>query len=154
MKNSFLLIVLLFAIPGFSQSEQDKAKAKEVVIDFFEAFHEQDSVALRKLAHPTITMQSIGKDQQGNNKVSTNSYGEFLKSIVGIPATTKFEEKLHSFEVQVNGALAQVITPYSFLVNEQLSHCGVNSFTMVKEADEWKIVYIIDTRVREGCSSF
>lgn len=153
MKNIILFLALLLSISTFGQSQQEEAEVKKVVTDFFEAFHQQDSVALRNLAHSTIKMQSIGKDREGKMKVSTSSYGDFLKSIAGIPSTTKFEEKLHSFNVQVNGPLAQVVTPYSFLVNDKLSHCGVNSFTMVKEADDWKIVYLIDTRKREGCDS-
>lgn len=153
MKNIILFLALLLSISTFGQSQQEEAEVKKVVTDFFEAFHQQDSVALRNLAHSTIKMQSLGKDRDEKMKVSTSSYGDFLKSIAGIPSTTKFEEKLHSFNVQVNGPLAQVTTSYSFLVNDKLSHCGVNSFTMVKEADEWKIVYLIDTRNREGCDS-
>lgn len=153
MKNIILFLAIMLSISTFGQSQQEEAEVKKVVTDFFEAFHQQDSVALRNLAHSTIKMQSIGKDREGKMKVSTSSYGDFLKSIAGIPSTTKFEEKLHSFNVQVNGPLAQVITPYSFLVNDKLSHCGVNSFTIVKEADEWKIIYLIDTRKREGCDS-
>lgn len=153
MKNTFLFLTLLFTISTFGQTQQEEAEVKKVVTDFFEAFHQQDSVALRNLAHSTIKLQSIGKDREGKMKVSTSSYGDFLKSIAGIPSTTKFEEKLHSFKVEVNGPLAIVTTPYSFLVDDKLSHCGVNSFTMVKEANEWKIVYLIDTRKREGCDS-
>ena len=150
MKNIFPLFFLFLGFSAFAQSQQE-AEAKKVVTDFFEAFHKQDSVALRNMAHPTIKMQSIATNAEGVSKVSTSNYGDFLRSIASIPATTKFEEKLHSFDVTVNGPLANVTTPYSFLVNGNFSHCGVNSFTMVKEAGEWKIVYLIDTRTKEGC---
>lgn len=154
MKKLICLFLLAGSFCSFSQEIREKEDAKQVVIDFFEAFHRQDSSALRNLAHPTVKMQSIATNEEGASKLSTNTYGEFLKSIVSIPPTTKFEEKLHSFEVQVNGPLGIVTTPYSFLVNGNLSHCGVNSFTLVKEADEWKIVYLIDTRKKQGCDSF
>ncbi len=152
MKKIFPLLFLFIGLHAFSQSQQE-AEAKKVVTDFFEAFHKQDSVALRNMAHPSIKMQSIATNAEGASKVSTNDYGAFLKSIATIPPTTKFEEKLHSFDVTVNGPLANVTTPYSFLVNGNLSHCGVNSFTLVKEAGEWKIVYLIDTRRKENCDS-
>ena len=153
--KQILCFLILFSIgsSAFSQSSEE-ADVKKVVTDFFEAFHRQDTVALRDLSHSTIKMQSIGMDAEGNSKVSTNPYGSFLKSIAGIPSTTKFEEKLHAFDVQVNGPLANVTTPYSFHLNNTLSHCGVNSFTMVKESGEWKIVYLIDTRRKDGCESF
>ncbi|MCJ7759077.1 MAG: nuclear transport factor 2 family protein, partial [Gillisia sp.] len=59
---------------------------------------------------------------------------------------------LHSFDIRINGALANVITPYSFYVNGNLSHCGVNSFQLFKESGNWKIIYIVDTRIKEGCN--
>jgi len=151
MKKILMLLILFGSFTGFSQSN-DEAEAKKVVTDFFDAFHKQDSVALRTLAHPSIKMQSIGANAEGKVQVSTMPYGNFLKSIISIPSTTKFEEKLHSYNIQVNGPLAQVVTEYSFWMNEKLSHCGVNSFTLVKEDQNWKIVYLIDTRKKDGCT--
>ena len=31
------------------------------------------------------------------------------------------------------------------------SHCGANSFQLMKGADGWKIVYLVDSRRTEGC---
>lgn len=153
MKYLFNLMILFSGISGFAQNSQEELDVKQVVIEFFEAFHKQDSVALKKMAHSTITMQSIAEGNEGKTKLSTNQYSDFVKAITSIPADTKFDEKLHSFDVQVNGPLANVTTPYSFYRNGILSHCGVNSFTMVKEAEEWKIVHLIDTRRKENCDS-
>lgn len=151
MKHLQIILLLLLSASGFAQNHTEDDQVKKVVTDFFEAFHQQDSLALRKLAHPEVFMQSVSTNPSGETKVVTVDYGKFLKSIVSIPATTKFEEKLHSFEVTMNGSLATIVTPFSFYLNGNLSHCGVNSFTMVKDADDWKIVHIIDTRIKEGC---
>lgn len=151
MKIFTVILVFIAGINSYAQSPKDETGAKQVVNQFFEAFHKQDTVALRELAHPSVNMQSLAENPGGNNKLSTNTYAEFLQRIKSIPSTTKFEEKLLSYDVRINGALATVITPYSFHLNGNLSHCGVNSFTMVKEAEEWKIVHIIDTRNRNGC---
>lgn len=152
MKHLVILLMLFISISAHSQTPTDCENAKKVVIDFFDAFHKQDSIALRKLAHPTVIMQSVSTNPTGEPRVITEEYGKFLKSIVSIPATTKFEEKLHSFDVTINGSLATVITPFSFYFNGNLSHCGVNSFSLVKMPEGWKIAHIIDTRIKEGCS--
>lgn len=152
MKVIFCFLITFCILPAFSQTPEE-AEAKKVVIDFFDAFHKQDSVALHKLIHPSIKMESISSNATGKNQLSTTSYRDFVRSIVSIPANTKFEEKLHSYHVQVNGPLATVVTSYTFHVNGSLSHCGVNSFTMVKEEKDWKITYIIDTRKKEGCDA-
>ncbi len=151
-----ILVYLLVLFTGFSviaQETSEETAAKNTVEAFFVAFHKQDSLALRELAHPSVTMQSIAEEEEGNVKLTTDTYSDFIKAISSIPETTKFEEKLHSFEIKVNGPLANVITPYSFFVNGELSHCGVNSFQLFKEEGNWKIIYIVDTRSKEDCGS-
>jgi hypothetical protein len=151
MKNLLAILMLFCGITAVAQTTAENNEVKKVVIDFFDAFHRQDTVALRKLADPGIKMQSISSGKEGNTVLTTNSYEDFLKSIVGIPSSTAFEEKLESFDIQVNGPLATVITPYQFYRNGDLSHCGVNSFTMFNGEKGWKIIYLIDTRRKEGC---
>lgn len=152
MKHLVLILMLFIANSALSQNPCEEENAKQVVTGFFEAFHKQDSIALRNLVHPEIIMQSVSTSATGEIKVITEEYKNFLKSIVSIPATTKFEEKLHSFDVTINGSLATVITPFSFYVNGNLSHCGVNSFSLIKMPEGWRIAHIIDTRIKEGCS--
>ena len=152
MKHLLILLILFISVTAHSQNPTESENAKQVVIDFFDAFHKQDSIALRTLAHPAVIMQSVSTSLTGETKVITEEYRKFLKSIVSIPATTRFEEKLHSFDVTINGSLATVITPFSFYLNGNLSHCGVNSFSLVKMPEGWRIAHIIDTRIKEGCS--
>ncbi len=149
-----ILISILLLLQGISASDQEMPEEiilRHTVEAFCEAFHRQDSTALRDLTHSSIRMQSISTDAQGKVKISTESYDNFLKSILSIPGSTKFEEKLRGFEIRIRGALAHVLAPYSFYVNGNLSHCGVNSFQLFKQADEWKIIYIVDTREKGSC---
>lgn len=153
MKILVCLLVIFTGFSGIAQESPDELAAKNTVEAFFVAFHKQDSLALRELAHPSVTMQSIAEDEEDSLKITTDTYSDFIKAISSIPETTKFEEKLHSFDIKVNGPLANVITPYSFFVNGELSHCGVNSFQLFKKEGTWKIIYIVDTRSKEDCAS-
>ena len=119
---------------------------KKTVEEFFVAFHKKDSVKLRELSHKWIIMQTIGKDKEGSNMIVPERYDDFIKSISAIPNTMKFEERLLDFRVQSDETLAHVWTPYEFYINDKLSHKGVNSFTLLKENNEWKIIHVIDTR--------
>ncbi|WP_037320882.1 nuclear transport factor 2 family protein [Salegentibacter sp. Hel_I_6] len=148
------LIILAFLVTfnfSFSQNAEDEKKAKKLIEDFFEAFHAQDAKELKSFAHSEIKMQSIAIDAEGNTTLSTQEYLDFLKSIASIPESTNFEEKLHDFEFNINGMIANVSTPYSFYVNDKLSHCGVNTFQLMKTEGEWKIIYLVDTRSKSGC---
>ena len=152
MKRILFLAVILMNMTVSAQSENNSNTPKELVEDFFEAFHAQDTVKLKTFALEGIKMQSVSKDAEGNTKLSSDDYSSFLKSIASIPDNATFEEKLHDFKIEENGLLATVTTPYSFYFNENLSHCGVNVFQLVKFDDEWKITYLIDTRTKENCN--
>ncbi|THD67708.1 nuclear transport factor 2 family protein [Robertkochia marina] len=137
---------------GFTQAQSTEEEAvKQVVVDFFEAFHKQDTAALRAMALPDSHMESIGKDEEGKIMLRKSTYDEFLGRIAGISPDMEFKEELTDYIVKVDGAMANAWTPYKFWINGELSHCGVNSFQMIKQDDTWRIFYIVDTRRREGC---
>lgn len=150
--NKYLLILGLFIfIQTYAQSD-DEAAVKKTIETFFEAFHAQDSAALHSLAGESIIMQTIAQDKEGNPVVKSNPFEEFVRTITSIPDTVNFSEKLKGFEIKIDGPMANAWTPYEFWVNDQFSHCGVNSFQLLHNGENWKIIYIIDTRRREGCN--
>ncbi|MBE7639288.1 nuclear transport factor 2 family protein [Salegentibacter sp. BLCTC] len=149
--NKFFLISFLFLCQlGYSQSSE-KENLQNLIENFFSAFHAKDSIALKNFAHPEIKMHSVAIDVNGKTMLSTEDYTDFLRAIASIPETTKFREKLHGFKIHINGVIANVSTPYSFYVNDELSHCGVNTFQLMKFKGQWKIIYLVDTRSKLGC---
>lgn len=151
MKIFATVILFLISFSAFSQYTDEQLEAKSTIDSFFEAFHKKDSVALKEFGHPAITMQSIAIAKDGTPKFSSENYSEFIKAIVSIPESTNFEERLVSYNITINGPMATVITGYSFYINGELKHCGVNNFQLYKENAQWKIVYIIDTRTTQNC---
>lgn len=141
MKITFATILLLF-VHGLSAQE---AEVRKAIDTFFEGFHQQDTVKMQSVFAKEMILQSIAETKDGA-KLSVESAGQLKKSIASIPKNIKFEEKLLSYKIQVDGAMAHVWTPYEFYVNGKLSHSGVNSFQLFKDKDGWKIVYCIDTR--------
>jgi len=151
MRRIALLLVLLISSLSFAQ-DSDEIDVKKTVIKFFDAFHKQDSIAIKELVSKDLKLQSIGKSKEGFTQLRNEEFSAFLKSIVSIPKDQKFEEKLLDFKIRVDGDMANVWTPYEFWFNGKFSHCGVNSFQLVKLEGVWKIIYLIDTRRREGCN--
>ncbi|TVZ51847.1 nuclear transport factor 2 family protein [Dokdonia sp. Hel_I_53] len=133
------------------QEQVDEVEVQKAVEIFFEGFHSQDSLLIKKVVHQGVMMQSIGKSKSGDIELSNQNFNEFLKSICSIPDTTSFSEVIHGYEIKMDGKMANVWTPYSFLINGNLSHCGTNSFQLFKRNGIWKIFYIVDTRSIEGC---
>ncbi|MFT4565841.1 MAG: ketosteroid isomerase-like protein [Saprospiraceae bacterium] len=51
----------------------------------------------------------------------------------------------------MDGPLAYAWTEYSFYVDDELLHCGVNMFEMAQIDQHWKITNITDTRRKTDC---
>lgn len=139
-------VVVFIAVLVSNLILSQNSEPKQVVDNFFIGFHAKDSIALQKVCHPNMVLQTV-KNAKENSRLKTEVVSEFYKSIASIPTEVKVLEKIIDYKVQIDGNMAHVWTPYEFYVNDKLSHIGVNSFTMVlKPNGEWKIVHIIDTR--------
>ena len=130
---------------GVSANAQKQEVQKTIEI-FFEGFHQKDSMKIKSVCSDKIILQSISESSIKGNKLSDEKANAFYKSIASIPVNMKFQEKILSYNIQIDGAMAHVWAPYEFYLNEKLSHSGVNTFTLFKEKDSWKIIYLIDTR--------
>ncbi len=152
MKKLYSLLFIFICFCGYSQNNSEVGTAKKTIEDFFTAFHAQDSLSLMQMVDPAITLKSVSEDSLGNTIVKTEEYKELVKSIISIPKDTRFKEELHSFDIRIKGMLAHIYAPYTFYLNGKISHCGIDSFELVKHHDEWKILSITDTRTKEGCN--
>lgn len=147
-----LVFILAFAKTTTAQSNAEEEIIRKVVEDFFIGFHHQDSLTMKKVVHPNVLLQSIGKNKTGEVVLSKQDFSNFLNTVCSIPDMTDFEEQIHNYEIKMDGKMANVWTGYSFYINGVLSHCGTNSFQLFKQDGIWKIFYIVDTRDREGCA--
>ena len=151
MKHKILMFILCFGLNVNAQkSENENVKAK--IIEFFDAFHKQDTSALKAMVTEKIILQSISINKEGKTILKEENYNQFVKNIASIPKDKKFEEKLLDFSIQVDGHMANAWTPYEFWYQGEFSHCGVNSFQLIKDDGTWKIIYLVDTRRKDGCN--
>ena len=141
-KQTFLFLLMVVSL----QAQDQKQKIKETIQSFFEAFHKQDSLQMKSLVYGDIRLHSTGRDKNGDLSFTNIPVGEFYKSIVGIPKEVQFEERLTQWDIRIDGNMATAWVGYQFFVNDILSHFGTNCFQLVQLKEDWKIVYIMDTR--------
>ncbi len=143
MKKYIFIFVLLF---GFSSNAQKK-EVQKAIETFFQGFHAKDSLKMKSVCIGKLILQTISETEKGN-RFTEETPKEFYISIATIPSDMKFEEKILNYNIQIDGAMAHVWTPYEFYINGKLSHKGVNAFTLFKETEAlgWKIIHLIDTR--------
>jgi len=146
--------LLLFAILAFqtvfAQKDEKPEKAIRTVINnFFTGMEKGDTVLLKSTCTADPVFQTYTVNQEGKLQVYTEDFDEFVR-FVGTPSKDKYKEEIEFEAIHAEKSLASVWTPYKFYLNGKVSHCGTNSFQLVKTPEGWKIQYIIDTR-RRGC---
>ena len=95
-------------------------------------------------------LQTVLKSKEGRVSVETDPLDSFL-AVISKPHTEVYDERITFDAIKIDGELAIVWAPYKFYSGDKFSHCGVDSFQLVKINGEWKIQYLIDTRQRQGC---
>ena len=146
-----LLFVFLSFNAAFSQAQNEEAAVKATINLLFDGMKTSDTALIRKAFAAQNTMQTIAKTKDGKFSVKTASVADFIKSI-GAPHPEKYDERIVFTKILIDANLASVWTDYKFYVGDKFSHCGVNSFQLFKGEDGWKIIYLIDTRRKEGCN--
>lgn len=141
-------LCLLVISKAFGQQHQQENEVKAVIKLFFEGMYKGDSTLIRKTLHPQIIFQGINKKV---DSLRQESVKEFLNAVATKPKTEVWDERITHYTVHVDDNLAIAWTPYQFYLNQTFSHCGVNSFQLVKTKDGWKIISIIDTRRKKDC---
>lgn len=145
----WIFLVLTFStIAAKAQSEE---KAVRATIDrFFQGMYKSDTALISSALSPTAILQTVAKNKEGKLEVRNDDLQKFKASIAK-PHEAAYDERIRFDMVKIDGELATAWTPYKFFVGDKFSHCGVNSFQLVKLDGEWKIQFIIDTRRKENC---
>ncbi len=148
-KLLFLVTLSLFSLKMTAQmTATDSVKA--TINHFFEGMKMGDTALIRSSLTEGVIFQTISRSKEGILTVKTENVADFI-AFVAKEEKGNADERIEFKTVEIDGALASVWTPYKFYYKGQFSHCGANSFQLVKIEGVWKIQYIIDTRRRQGC---
>lgn len=109
-----------------------------------------DAALLQSAFADSAILQTISRNKEGNTIVRNETLTAFAASIVKLPKGAA-DERIAFDIIKIDGELVFAWTPYKFYYNGNFSHCGVNSFQLVRFKGNWKIQYIIDTRRKNGC---
>ena len=152
MKKIILLLLLITSgFVGSAQSINPESEAVKTVINhLFQGMRKGDCSLVSSTFSKGMILQSIA-ERKGNIEVRNEEPNGFLKA-VGTPHKEIWDERITFDNILIDGNLASVWTSYQFYLGNKFSHCGVNSFQLVKGAEGWKIVYLIDTRRKVNCN--
>lgn len=146
--NLILLAVACLPLSSIAQTAEDSVKT--TVNTLFNAMKNSDTELLKSVFADSAILQTIVRNKEGKTVVQTERVADFAEQVSKIPKDAA-DERITFDVVRVDGALAIAWTPYRFYFNGKFSHCGANSFQLVRFNGVWKIQYLIDTRRRAGC---
>ena len=150
MKKIFVLAGFIVFTATYAQPQPAVDSVKATIDKMFRAMKSSDAQLLKACFADSAIMQTIQENKSGSTIVKNEKLVDFAKLIGTIPKDAA-DERITYDAVKVDGALAIAWTPYKFYYYGQFSHCGVNSFQLVRFNGEWKIQYLVDTRRKQGC---
>jgi hypothetical protein len=144
----FILLTIIVPFAGFSQTAEDSVKA--VVNSLFTAMKTSDGPALLRLFSDSAILQTIASSKNGETVIRSEKVKDFVNVVSTLPKGDA-DERISFETVKVDGDLALAWTPYQFYFKNKFSHCGVNSFHLIRINGAWKIHFLIDTRRKSPC---
>ena len=119
------------------------------VQQLFDGMRVHDTARIRAVLHPAARLISSGV-KDGAPTVSVETMEGWLSAVSR--GVEPYDERLRNPVVKVDGGLASVWAEYAFYVGDRFSHCGIDSFLLVRTPEGWRVIEIADTRRKEGCT--
>jgi Putative lumazine-binding len=144
--SGFAMVLLIGGVSA--QSSQDSIKA--IVNQLFEGMKSSDAAMVQSAFADSAVLQSVAQTRDGKISIENDQVAAFASLIGGLKKGAA-DEQIVFARIEFDGPLAMVWAPYKFYFDGKFSHCGVDSFQLVRINGHWKIQYLIDTRRRQGC---
>ena len=150
MKPILIMLTMIFSSHYLhAQSTEDSVKA--TVNKLFEGMKNADAALVSDSFSDSAILQTIGINKEGQVVIRNEQVKDFA-DFVGRQKKGAADERISFETIKIDGPLAIAWTPYKFYYEGKFSHCGVNSFQLVRINNQWKIQYLIDTRRKLGCN--
>lgn len=143
MKSTFIgfAFVLLF-INNTNAQNTDTAQIKQVIERTFKAMNLGDTAQLMSCFYPGATLQvNTSKNDSSFARIVTVT--NFVSNI-GKQKVGSLDERVTSWgPILINNDIATAWVPYSFYLNGDFSHKGIDAFNMIRINKEWKILSLM-----------
>lgn len=137
------------AMPGAAQTPSpDERDVVATVQRIFDAMEKCDPATIRALSIPSgaLVRVAVGTDQPPRSTTLDTFAGQFAT------CSRKLLERMWTPQVRVHKGIATLWAPYDFWIDGTFSHCGIDSFELVKTATGWVLASGTYTVERDGCA--
>ena len=144
----FFIALLLAAAPAHADSREDRREVLAAVQRLFDAMaaHDESALMAGVISDGRITSHRV---RDGRVTLRTTGWAEWAQQVAS--ATQRLEERMVDPHVRIRGSLATVWTEYTFHIDGNFSHCGIDLIDLAKVDGRWRILNISYTAETEGC---
>lgn len=138
----------LAPLPALAQDTSAEAEVVATINALMAAFVAKDGEAMAAMLADNA-FRILVREGEGGEEVQSMPMHDLVARLAEIPAD--IAEPISITQVLVDGPVAMVWADYAFYVDGDLSHCGVDIFTLVRVAGEWKIATVTDSFIANDC---
>lgn len=137
--------------PGLEHAnpEMNRGPAREVqqrVEEFLLLLGKRDVAGVKRLLAPSALVAVVRQQRDGSVTNSYQTAAEFVAALEKNTGQPPFEEPLTNVTVTVeSGRLAHLRADFTIVRDGTIVSSGVDHFTLIKEADGWKIAMLAYT---------
>ncbi|MGB2751762.1 MAG: nuclear transport factor 2 family protein [Pyrinomonadaceae bacterium] len=141
MNKQLLAGAILLAAATAIFAQDEKQAAIGTVDQLFAAMKAKSAEQIKAVFAPDVHFLAIDKPRDGKGiSKSRVMTGEAFAKMISEAKGPDFIEKMISPEARISGDMAVVSGRYTFYVGEKFSHCGTDTFNLVRTEAGWKIV--------------
>ena len=126
----------------------ERAAVLATVQKVFDAMRTRDTAIFSQVFDTSARL--VGVSTRGTPAITLTTPARFGAAVA--KAGDVWNERIFDPEVRIDADLAQVWAYYTFHLNKQFSHCGVDAFMLRKVGDAWKITQLADSHRTQGCT--
>jgi len=127
----------------------DEAGVMVPVNALFDGLARRDGAIILAAMRPDASATVAVEKADGTRDVRRMTAAEFASHVK--PGPERFEERLTDPAIEVDGDIAMVWSPYVFLVDGKVQHCGVDHFDVVRQNGSWKVANVTWSQRTTGC---
>jgi hypothetical protein len=143
MTRSLVVLLVLASFTRSARAQAIEAEGKAAIAVADSVLAALSSGANATLARLTLDSSVVGGVglRDGVERPSLRTWGLYINRTG--PST--FTERGFDATARVQDRVAQVWMPYDLYIGDKWSHCGVDTFTLMKSEGRWRVAALIYT---------
>lgn len=141
-----LALLTLMVLPSSAQTDEDAVLA--VAQQVFDGINTGNGDLIRSAMLPDAFLVAT-MTRDGEPFANVTKASDFASQVESSSDT--YHERMFETTVHIQEGVALIWATYDFHFNGAFSHCGIDTFSLVRTVDGWKVASITYTVEPEGC---